>query len=436
LFRVSSAGGVPTRFTTLDSSRQERGHQWPQFLPDDRHFLYLSASNQLENSGIYVASRDAPKDRKLLVRTSYNAAYAPPREVRGQHSGHLLFIREGSLMAQPFDEKSLELRGEASPVAERVGLHLDLAFFSVSSNGVLVHRGGGTQNSELFWSDRTGKHVQGVGSPGDYATLALSPDETRVAVSRREARNLDIWLIDLARNSSSRFTFHDAEDQMPVWSPDSSRVAFASLREGPSGLYQKVSSGGGNDELLLKIPGVNLYPQDWSSDGRYLLYNSVDPRSGFDLWVLPLEGDRKPMVFLQTPFREWQGQFSPDGKFIAYTSTESGKPEVYVQPFPVSGAKWMISAGGGAHPRWRRDGKEIFYLSLERTLMAVEIKIANGLKAAIPRPLFQTRIPGTPSGFRFAASADGQRFLMSSPPAEEASLPITLVQNWQVGLKK
>jgi serine/threonine protein kinase len=439
LLRVSSAGGVPTPLTSLDSSRHERGHLWPQFLPDDRHFLYLAASNQSENSAIYLASRDSAKDRRQLVRAAYNAVYAPSVKYgRGQLSGYLLFVREGTLMAQPFDEKRLELAGEAFPVAEQVGLYLDLAFFSVSSNGVLAHRAGGGQNTQLAWYDRAGKQLQTVGPPGDNESLALSADETRVAVTRQEASNRDLWLIDLARNSSSRFTFHAAADLMPVWSADGARIAFASMRDGPASLYQKVSSGAGNDELLLKSSGINLFPQDWSRDGRYLLYASVDSKSGFDLWVLPLDGDRKPIPFLQTQFREWQGQFSPDAKFIAYTSDESGKAEIYVQPFPVSGAKWMISAGGGSQPRWRRDGKEIFYLSLERKLMAVEVKTARGLEAAIPKPLFQTRIQGSTlsPGSRYAASANGQRFLISSAPEELASAPITLVLNWTAGLKK
>ena len=441
LFRVSSAGGVATPLTKLDSSRQERGHDWPQFLPDDRHFIYMAASNQVENSAIYLASLDSPTDRKLLVRTTYNAVYAPPpNDERGRRRGHLLFMREGTLMAQPFDEKRLELAGEAFPVAEQVGLYLDLAFFSASNNGVLAYRGGAGQITQLVWFDRAGKQLQTAGPPGDYESMALSPDETRVVVTKQEGRNRDVWLIDLARRGISRFTFHEAADQNPVWSPDGARIAFTSLRDGPASLYRKVSSGAGQDELLLKSPALNMFPDDWSRDGRYLLYTAIDAKSGFDILALPMDGDRKPIPFLQTQFREWQGQFSPDGKFVAYTSDESGRPEIYVQTFPASGAKWMISSGGGTQPRWRRDGRELFYLSLGRSLMAVEVKTARGLEAAIPKPLFQTRISGSmfsvSGASRYAASADGQRFLINCASEEAASAPITLVLNWAAGAKK
>jgi eukaryotic-like serine/threonine-protein kinase len=441
LFSVSSAGGVPVRLTSVDSSRQERGHEWPQFLPDDRHFIYLAASNQPENAGIYLASRDSPKDRKQLVRTPYNAVYAPAlQDARGPQPGHLLFMREGTLMAQAFDEKRWQPAGEAIPVAEQVGVYLDLAFFSVSKTGVLAYRGGAGQMTQLVWFDRSGRQLQTVGPAAENESLALSPDETRVAVTRQDGRNRDIWLIDLARDSISRFTFDEAADQMPVWSPDGSRIAFASLRDGPASLYQKISSGAGKDELLLKSSGINAYPDDWSRDGRYLLYTTIQSKGGFDIFLLPMDGDRKAIPFVQSQFREWEGQFSPDAKFIAYCSDESGRPEIYVQSFPVSGAKWMISAGGGVQPRWRRDGKEIFYLSLDRKLMAVEVKTAGGLEVASAKPLFQTRIGGSmfsvSGGSRYVASANGQRFLINSVPVEAASAPVTLVLNWTASLKK
>jgi hypothetical protein len=406
-------------------------------LSDGRHFLYLAFTTQPENSVIYVASLDSPKDAKRLVSTAQGAAYAP---AQSDGPGHLLFLREGTLMAHPFDEKRLELAGEAFPVAEQVGSIRSQAFFSVSTNGVLAYRGGGGGNGQLAWFDRAGKQTQTVGQPGDYTDVALSPDETRVAVTRRDPQgsNLDLWLIDIARNAPSRFTFHEAVDRWPVWSPDGARIAFASSRDGPFSLYQKVSSGAGSDELLLKASGDPFFPADWSSDGRYLLYVSHTSKTGFDLGVLPVEGDRKPAIYLQTPFNERNGRFSPDGKFIAYASDESGRYEVYVQPFPVSGAKWMISSGGGAFPRWRRDGKEIFYVSSVSKLTAVEVKTAPRFEAALPQPLFDARLyTGLNLGvFPYAPAANGQRFLMNSMPGEIASAPITIVQNWTSGVKR
>jgi Tol biopolymer transport system component len=282
--------------------------------------------------------------------------------------------------------------------------------------------------------------MQTVGPPGDYTDVALSPDETRVAVTRSDPQgvNLDLWLIDLARNTPSRFTFHEAVDRLPVWSPNGVRIAFSSQRDAPESIYQKVASGAGSDELLLKGSGGPVFPTDWSPDGRYLLYVSQDPKTGIDLGVLPLEGDRKPAIYLQTPFNERNGRFSPDGKFIAYASDESGRYEVYVQPFPPSGAKWMISSGGGGLPRWRRDGREIFYVSSSSKLMAVEVKTAPKFEAALPQPLFDARLyTGLNFGvFPYAPAANGQRFLINSMPGETASAPITIVQNWTSGVKR
>ncbi len=435
--RVSSAGGVSAALTSLDPSGKERYHARPQFLPDGRHFLYLATGAQPENSAIYVASLDSPKEAKRLMSTTQGAAYAPAQK---DGPGHLLFLREGTLMAQPFEEKRLELAGEAFPVAEQVGSIRTQAYFSVSTNGVLAYRSGAGGNGQLAWFDRAGKQMQTVGSPGEYSDVALSPDERRVAVARRDPQgaNPDLWLIDLARSTPSRFTFHEAVDRLPVWSPDGARIAFSSSRDGPDSIYQKVASGAGSDELLLKASGDPIVPTDWSSDGRYLLYASQNAKTGLDLWVLPLEGDRKPAIYLQTPFNERQSRFSPDGKFIAYASDESGRYEVYVQPFPASGAKWMISSGGGAYPRWRRDGREIYYLSSGNKLMAVEVKTAPKFEAALPQPLFDARLfTGLNLGvFPYAPAANGQRFLINSVQGETASAPITIVQNWTSGVKR
>jgi Tol biopolymer transport system component len=310
---------------------------------------------------------------------------------------------------------------------------------------VLAYRRGGARNTQLAWFDRAGKQLQtvGAGPTGDYHDLALSPDGTRVAVSRGDlpSGNIDLWLIEIERNISSRFTFHAARDWLPVWSPDGARIALSSDRDGFENLYQKLSSGAGSEDLLLKV-GLRVFANDWSPDGSSIVYSSPDPKTKLDLWVLPLAGDRKPVPYLRTEFTEMQGQFAPDGKFLAYTSDESGRLEIYVQPFPGApsgpGAKWMVSSGGGFQPRWSRNGKEIFYLGLDAKLMALEVKTTPRFEASVPQPLFQTRIPAIPSsiGYRYAPSADGRRFLMSSVPEETASAPITLVLNFAAGPKR
>ena len=438
--RVPAAGGAPAALTIPDLSRQESGHAHPHFLPDGRHFLYLAVSNQAEHSAIYLSSLDSPKERKRLVGASLSAVYAPPQK---EGPGHLLYLREGTLMAQPFDARRLELAGDAFPVAEQVSSLRSLAFFSASTNGALAYRTGGGASYHLGWFDRAGKHLGIAGPAGDYQDLALSPDDSRVVASRLDPQsgNRDLWLIELDRNSASRFTFHVAMDQWPVWSPDGARIAFSSPREGPEGLYQKVASGAGSDELLLK-PGARALANDWSRDGRHIVFSSIGPKTGSDLWVLRLEADRAqrapPVPYLQTEFEESQGQFSPDGKFIAYTSNESGRYEVYVQPFPASGAKWMVSAGGASQPRWRRDSKEIFYLGFDFRLMAAEVKTTPQFAASVPKPLFQTRAlrGGSAIYYRYAPSADGKRFLVISLLEEAASAPITLMLNWAAGVKR
>jgi serine/threonine protein kinase/WD40 repeat protein len=303
LSRVPAAGGTPAPVTTLDTSRQEVFHTWPQFLPDGRHFIYIARSNQPENSAIYAGSLDS-KDRKRLVGSSFSAAYAPSPS---PDKGHLLFLREATLMAQPFDAARLELSGEAFPVAEQVGAVLSQSFFSVSGNGVVAYRSGVSgRATHLLWFNRDGKSLGEVGPPGAYNDVALSSDGTRVAVSRADLQttNPDIWLLDLARDgAATRFTFDPGIERDPVWSPDGTRLAFSSTRGGLSNVYQKLGTGAGSEEPLLQ-PGVSQRPKDWSHDGRFLLYVRDDPKTEADLWVLPLAGDRKPFPYLQTQFLE------------------------------------------------------------------------------------------------------------------------------------
>jgi Tol biopolymer transport system component len=433
LYRVSAAGGLPAPLTTLNQADNETSHRWPYFLPDGRRFLYFARSGQRDKYGVFAASLDAPgsKDAKRVLVGDSMALYAPP--------GFLLFLRESTLMAQRFDAGKLEFSGDPFPVAERASRSPLIGFgaFSASATGVLAYRSGAAATTQLTWFDRAGKTLGMLGPPGSYTYVRLSPDEKRVVVANPESPGsaADLWLFDLARGDSTKFTFHPGTDWAPVWSPDGTRIAFASDRDGIQNIYQKLASGAADEEPLLKTGDIK-FPADWSRDGRFLVYESISSKSLRDLWVLPLEGDRKPIPFLLTEFVETQARFSPDGRWIAYASEEAGAPEVYVQPFPASGGKWKVSTSGGANPEWRGDGKEMFYLAADRKLMAVDIKVGGtkdrpALEVGTPRPLFQTSGSGLLNLYNhYAVTRNGQRFLITSLKEEAASAPITVVVNW------
>jgi Tol biopolymer transport system component len=355
----------------------------------------------------------------------------------------VLFLRQETLMAQPFDARRLALSGEAVPVAEKIGSFLDYGFFSASSNGVLVYRSGAGLNYQLTWLDRQGRVLAQVAEPARYNSLALSPDGKRVVVSRTNPENTpnwDVWLLDVARNTSTRLTYEQVRATFPVWSADGSSIIFDSIRGGEVSLYLKLSSGAGDERLLLKSDARYKYVTSSSRDGRFLLYTVENSETKTDLWVLPMQGDRKPISFLRTEFNERSGQFSPDGRWIAYISDESGSDEIYVREFSSGAAqgscdaagKWLISKGGGTDPRWRGDGRELFYVASGGKLMSVEISAKPVFQAGVPRPLFQL-----PPGFIGGdVTADGRRFLIGVPMAQSASVPFTVMLNWQSALKK
>jgi eukaryotic-like serine/threonine-protein kinase len=430
LFRVSAAGGVPTLLTKPDQARQETWHRMPSFLPDGKHFLYVAGSVRREDSGVYIGALDSNETSRLVIANT-NAVYAQP--------GYLLFMRETTLMAQRFDATTLQLSGEPRPLAEQVNVTpIGFGSYSVSDDGVLVYLSGGGQ-SQLTWFDRNGKLLSSIGGTHYHSNLSLSPDEKRVAVAIWDAQtsNRDIWIIDPARTVSTRFTFNSADDFLPLWSPDGANLFFVSDRNGFGNFYQKPTSGAANDEEVLKTD-ERKWSTDWSRDGQYIAFTSANPQTKLDLWVLPIAGDRKPISFLRTSFNEDGGRFSPDGRFIAYHSDESGPYEVYVQPFPASGAKWQISSGGGMQPRWRRDGKELFFMAPNKKLMAVDVNLANGTFAAgVPKILFQTNSLGY-SGPRnsYECSGDGQRFLINSLQSDVGAIPVTVVLNWAADLKR
>jgi serine/threonine protein kinase len=435
LARVSAAGGAPVFVTKL--STPDELHRYPAFLPDGNRFLFLR-NNAGPQNGIYVGSLDGTTPVRILPDES-SAVYVPATIT--SRPGHLLFRREGTLMAQPFDPSATHTAGDAFPVAEHVGVSGNTNFgaFTASQNGVLAHAVGGLnagQLRELVWMDRGGKRLGTAGQPGLINYASLSPDERRVSFSLgTPAGDLtDLWLLDLVRGVPTRFTFRSGNSNDGVWSPDESRIVFQADN---TAIYLKPANGAGNEEMLIKT-GINARPTDWSRDGKFVVYMQFSGTRGNDLLLLPMEGDRKPIPYLQTPFNEANAQFSPDGKWMAYSSNESGSPQVYVQPIPTTGAKWQISAAGGDQPRWRRDGKELFYISSDQKLTAVPVKSGATFEAGSPQALFEIQPLFPPLGGRFAyqPTADGQRFLALANTGGTAPPPVTVVLNWQVGLRK
>ncbi len=428
LYRVAAAGGEATPATTLDVSRQEVGHYWPQFLADGRRFLYFVRSTRPENTGIYVGALDSKESRRLLS-TDHDAAYA------GSPSGpsHLLFVQGTTLMARTFDAQQLILAGQPFPVAEQVflppGQLQGRAAFTVSGNGVLAYgTASGTATTELVWLGRQGQRLGTVGEPDDYSVPALSPDEKKLVVSRMnpQSRTRDLWLFDLVRGTSSRFTFDPTDKIEPVWSPDGSRVAFTDRRKGPADIYRKAATGAGEAELL-RESGVAKELMDWSPDGRLILFGE---RGAY--WALPLEGDHKPIGPL--PIGS-SSAISPNGRWVAYQSNESGRVEVYVQSFPPSGGKWQVSAAEGFEPQWRRDGKELFYIARNKLMVAEVQTDSLVFRAGTPQPLFDVRLVAGRRN-RYQVAANGQRFLVNLPLETALPAPITVVVNWTAGLKR
>jgi Tol biopolymer transport system component len=425
LFRVSAAGGLPTPVAKLDTS--ETSQRWPQFLPDGRSFLYLSVAGA--ETAVYAGSLDSGA-RTLVLKGAERSVYA---------SGHLLFVREGTLMAQPYDVKAHRLSAEALPVAEDVAVNTanHRSGFSASDSGVLVYRPGGLINSTLQISrvDRGGKRLETFGMPGAYRSMRLSPNDASLAVRIDESLGKgDWWLMDIKRGGlTTRVTSEGSAAGDAFWSPDGARLVFGGLSTGVQDWYQKSINGGAFQEVLLKTP-YNKGSGDWSSDGQFVIYAEARPQTGADLWVLPLSKNAMPRAFVQTNFPDTRPRFSPDGRWVAYMSTESGRAEVYVVAFPSGDRKRRVSVNGGDSPVWRRDGKELFYVEV-RKVMAVDVRSAAEFEAGVPHALFDTQMPLNGAGY-FNPTADGQQFVIAENLSSATAPPVNFVVNWPALLKK
>ncbi len=353
-------------------------------------------------------------------------------------------------MAQGFDAKTLRLGGEPVTIAGKVGIVLGLATtylhlnVSVSDNGLLVFDPlPNRQRSQVLWVDRGGRTINalegniGPSMEGNVGPSKLAPDDRRFAFNRLGAQDnySDIWLSDVSGSNAARFTFDSANDQFPIWSPDGRRIVWASDRSGLFHLYEKNADNTGQEAPLLQSDYFK-FPTDWSRDGRYIIYRQIDPKTRYDLWVLPLFGERKPFFFLQTAHNEASGVVSPDGQRMAYISDESGRYEVYVESFPGHGGRRQVSTAGGGGPQWRRDGKELYYHALDGKLMAATVTSGASFNMGAPAPLFEFRASSNLSSPFYSVTRDGQRFLLSTIVETEPNAPMTAVVNWAAEMKK
>ncbi len=418
LFRVLATGGTPTPVTVLDPAHEEGAHFHPLFLPDGQHFLFAIAGG--DNAGQYVASLDSPERKRLSFEPSMLGFSAPD---------FLFFLRDRTLTAQRFDLTRLDLTGEPIRVAEGVDRLGYSATFAVSENGTLVYWTGDRIITQPTWFRRDGTVAGTLGPPAAYMNVALSIDGRQAAVDRFDLTP-GIWLLDPARGTSTRATTGAIYESTPVWSPDASHFVFAAARDAPPNLFLKRIGAPGEDERLFRTT-LQSFPQSWSRDGRYISFATVDPKTTADVWVIPMTGDRKPAPFLQTRFYESHARISPDGRWMAYSSNETGRQDVYVTTFPSPGRKWPVSTTGGAFPVWRQDGRELFYRAADGAITAVPVGPGTDFAPGRPVPLFKPRanLGGLGLGTFYDVAPDG-RFLVNVF-VERTSPPATVVLNWK-----
>ena len=411
--------GVVSKLTTVDESLGDYQHAWPEFLPDGRRFLFVIRSSKPERSGVYLASIDGGTPRLVMPAFS-RVKYA---------DGHLLFVRQGTLTAQRFDAATATLKGQPVPLSDRIKHHAGGdAVFDVSKNGILISgQITGEPSTRLMVFDGRGRELEPLTPPGAYRHPRFSPDGRRVVAEKinSDDRNVDLWLFDIARPSVARLTSTTAPDVRPTWSPDGQRVVFSSKRGPVYDVYTKAVDTIEAEQPLVTAPG-DKYVEHWAADGRYL--SGTVLRSG--LWIFPLDPGAKPwMVRNDEKVESWQSEFSPDGRWFAYMSTESGTPEVYVEPLPATGSRWQVSTHGGAEPHWRRGGKELLYLGADGVLMATAVK-PEGWQNSSPIPLFRISVPDLLGCGDYTVSQDGQRIVVNTFISDPVIPPIDVVVNW------
>jgi Tol biopolymer transport system component len=451
LRKVSENGGAITEVTTLDRALEQTAHNTPWFLPDGRHFLYTAWSSKPENREVFIGSIDS-KTSVPLLKAQSKAVYVEP--------GFILFLRDRVLMARPFDADRLQFTGDAAPVAEEVAYNsaFGQASFYPSNEGTLLYYRSSSDtlpsgSRQMFWINRSGETSGPLGGAAPVGanapTVRLSPDGKRVAFHESSGGNVDVSIFDIERNLTSRLTANAAQDSFPVWSPGGEAIVFYSLRSA-IGLYEKPSNGAVAERLLLESgTTVSMFPRDWSSDGKTIIFErrtgSAEAGAQIDIWALPLEGERKPVPYLATTdFSENQPALSPNGRWIAYVSNEDrATPQVIVRPFPdPSEGKWQISTSGGTYPRWRRDGRELYYLDRERRIVAVSVTGDAKFEPGKVTPLFTTPIPfptTLSADIPYDVTPDGQRFLISASLAQSpapTTTPVTVILNWPSVLKR
>ena len=439
LHRVSAEGGEPVQITRVDprTPAREINHYWPSLLPDGRHFLYmttrLSESGQRATPIVYVASLDGG-ERREVARVNSRMVYAPP--------GRVLYVHEGALLAQSFDLESFKLTGEPVRLVESLDYNRSTgaSAFSISDTGVLVWHRGGTA-FQLAWFDRSGKEVGTIGDPQAIGHVRISPSGERAAIDVTNPRlgTSDVWTYDLARGIATRLTSDVNSERLPAWSPDGDHIAFYSDRgsgsDASGDFFMKRSDGTGDEQLFFDLVGPQFI-EDWSSDGSLIAYRNETRETGDDFWVLPLAGDRKPRALMRTRYEEWGPRFSPDSSWVAFASNESGRNEVYIAPVQGLAARRQVSTEGGGSPRWRRDGKELFYLSGDgRTLMSAPVTLTSSVpRSGTPQRLFtidrQKASPGNPRNLAYDVTPDGQRFLLVVTAGDQPPPQISVVANW------
>lgn len=435
IWRVSANGGTPVAASKLDTADGQNSQRWPWFLPDGKHFLFWARSSRGIQEHALFAGELGSLNARLIAKTESMAIYA---------SGYLLFMRDQTLMAQPFNPRRVELTGEPVPVAEHVAINggTNRPIFSVSENGTLIYQSGELGAGwNLSWLSREGKQIGSISPQDRYFDPALAPDGTRLAVTVYGTQGTgDIWVFDLARGTKTRLTFGPTLQQAAVWSPDGKIIFYASNAKGPPHIYAKAADGGGSERPVLETSDAIEIPGGISPDGKYLICQrrtfAAGTQGSFGIWAVPLLGEQKPFPIVQTTFDNRLPQISPDGRWMAYQNSESGRNEVYITAFPTGGAKWQVSTTGGFQARWRHDGKELFFVNSTDDIMAVDVSTSsNAIKLGVPHVLFHAvgvqRLAGA-----YDVTADGRKFLLNSGNLKEDSEPMTLVQNWPEQLNK